>query len=387
MARFLNSIYARVWLAANKASIPAYQGQLQQILEAKEDKPVVIFPPGLGWVIQLFQRPQQLALALARQGALVFYLEPVHPSTSRGFHQKADNFYLCHMPLETFRILEEPYVHVMTWNARAAGKFNGPRVIYDYVDDLDAFEGSRERLESDHQQMLKNAYLVLATARRLFQAIQLARPDALLVPNGVDYNHFSPLKLEGILPVPADLDPVLAIRKPLVGYHGALARWFDYELFEQVALKRQDLTFLLIGPDIDGSLRDSDLLKVQNIHWLGVKSYQELPEYVSHFDAAVIPFKLNEITHSTSPIKLYEYLAAGKPVVMTPMQESVQLNVALHAREVEEFCRQLDHALLLKTDQKYINRLKQIALSNTWDARARQILQALQGQPHTVLKS
>jgi glycosyltransferase involved in cell wall biosynthesis len=385
MPRILNSIYSRVWVAANRFSIPLYQGQLRQVLQEHEGQGVILFPPGLGWVIQLFQRPQQLALALARQGALVFYLEPVHPSSSKGFHRKEENLYLCHLPLETFRILERVYVHVMTWNAGAVNRFNHPQVIYDYVDDLDAFEGNRSRLERNHRQMLVQARLVLATAKRLFQEVQAARPDSLWVPNGVDYAHFAPLKQAGSRPVPGDLAPILAQGKPVIGYHGALARWFDFELVEVLAQKRQDLNFVLIGPDIDRSMRDSGLLKVQNIHWLGVKTYQELPGYVSRFDAAVIPFKLNEITHSTSPIKLYEYLAAGKPVVITPMQESMRLEAALPAQGVDEFSRQLDRALQLSGDASYLNHLEQVAQENTWDQRARQILEALHRQPEALL--
>jgi glycosyltransferase involved in cell wall biosynthesis len=387
MIRILNSLYARLWLAANRFSLSAYQRGLQQILQGYEGRPVFIFPPGLGWVIQLFQRPQQLALALSRQGVLVFYMQPVHPSSSRGFHQEAENLYLCKVPAETFRIIEQPFVHVMTWNALSARSFNNPRVIYDYVDDLEAFDGSRVRLEKDHRQMLGQACLVLATAEQLFLEVQVTRPDSLFVPNGVDYAHFSPAEQDPSYPIPADLAQILNQKKPVIGYHGALARWFDFQLFEQVARKRQDLNFVLIGPDIDGSLRDSGLLSIENIHWLGVKSYQELPAYISNFDAATIPFQLNEITHSTSPIKLYEYLAAGKPVVITPMQESERLNAALPAEGVDEFCRQLDRALQLKTEAPYVTRLKQVAKENTWDQRAVQILQALQNQPQVLLRN
>jgi hypothetical protein len=108
---------------------------------------------------------------------------------------------------------------------------------------------------------------------------------------------------------------------------------------------------------------------------------------VSNFDIAVIPFKLNEITHATSPIKLYEYLAAGKPVVITPMQESMRLNAALVAQGVEDFCRKIDRALILKSDPVYLNELNQMAQENTWDKRARQILQALHNHPKGINRS
>jgi glycosyltransferase involved in cell wall biosynthesis len=387
MSRIFNHVYARVWLAANRFSVPTYQLQLKKIIQASSSRQVVIFPPGLGWKIQLFQRPQQLALALARQGALVFYMEPVHPTSTRGFHSYSENLFLCHVPPGTFHVLAEPYVHVMTWNTRAVRGFDRPRVIYDYVDDLDAFEGDRGRLENDHRAMLATAWLVLATADRLFQEVLEVRSDALYVPNGVDTRHFSQSSRAGSLSVPGDLAPILAQKKPVVGYHGALAGWFDYDLFQEVALQRQDLNFVLIGPEMGSSLQDSELLKLKNMFWLGQKTYPELPAYVSNFDIAVIPFKLNEITHATSPIKLYEYLAAGKPVVITPMQESMRLKAALVAHEVEDFCRKLDQALILKSDLDYLNELNQIAQENTWDKRALQVLQALHSHSKGLIRS
>jgi glycosyltransferase involved in cell wall biosynthesis len=387
MSRIFNHVYARVWLAANRFSVRAYQSQLKKIIQASGSRLVVIFPPGLGWKIQLFQRPQQLALALARQGALVFYMEPVHPTSTRGFHSYSENLFLCHVPPQAFRVLAEPHVHVMTWNARAVQDFDRPRVIYDYVDDLEAFEGDRRRLENDHQAVLATAWLVLATANRLFQEVLAVRPDTLYVPNGVDTRHFSQASRTGSVPAPDDLAPILAQKKPVIGYHGALAPWFDYALFQEVALQRQDLNFVLIGPQMGSSLQDSGLLKLKNVHWLGQKTYPELPSYVSNFDIAVIPFKLNEITHATSPIKLYEYLAAGKPVVITPMQESMRLNAALVAQGVEDFCRKIDRALILKSDPVYLNELNQMAQENTWDKRARQILQALHNHPKGINRS
>jgi glycosyltransferase involved in cell wall biosynthesis len=381
MSRIFNHVYARVWLAANRFSVPAYQAQLKKIIQTSGSRQVVIFPPGLGWKIQLFQRPQQLALALARQGALVFYMEPVHPTSTRGFHSYSENLFLCHVPPGTFRVLAEPHVHVMTWNSRAVRGFDRPRVIYDYVDDLDAFEGDRRRLEYEHRAMLASARLVLATANRLFQEVLAVRPDALYVPNGVDVRHFSQASRAASFSAPGDLATILAQKKPVVGYHGALASWFDYDLFQEVALRRQDLNFVLIGPEMSSSLQDSGLLNLNNVHWLGQKTYPELPAYVSSFDIAVIPFKLNEITHATSPIKLYEYLAASKPVVITPMQESLRLNAALVAYELDDFCRKIDKALILKSDLDYLNELFQIAQENTWDMRALQVLQALHSHP------
>jgi glycosyltransferase involved in cell wall biosynthesis len=117
--------------------------------------------------------------------------------------------------------------------------------------------------------------------------------------------------------------------KPIIGYYGALAKWFHYRLLARVAWQRSDYQFILIGPDYDGSIKTSLIQEVGNIHWLGPKTYKELPRYLKYFDVATIPFQLNEVTHSTSPLKLFEYMSAGKPVVTTAMHECEKYPVVL----------------------------------------------------------
>ncbi|MGE5224560.1 MAG: glycosyltransferase, partial [Omnitrophica WOR_2 bacterium] len=183
---------------------------------------------------------------------------------------------------------------------------------------------------------------------------------------------------------PDDLAPIVAGRKPVIGYYGALAKWFDYDLLKKVAGLRPDLSFVLIGMDYDGSLKHSRVLEVPNIAWLGQKSYEELPAYLRFFDVATIPFQLNEITHSTSPLKLFEYMAGGKPVVITPMQESMRYDGVLVAHDAAEFSEKIDQALRLKEDPEYLRRIDCVALDNTWERRAAQLLEALKKPEHKV---
>jgi glycosyltransferase involved in cell wall biosynthesis len=163
----------------------------------------------------------------------------------------------------------------------------------------------------------------------------------------------------------------------VIGYYGALARWFDYNLLKSVACLRPDLSFVLIGPYYDSTLKSSSLLELPNLFYLGVKPYAQIPAYLRCFDVAMIPFQLNDITHATSPLKLFEYMAGGKPVVVTPMRESLRYPGVLSGKDPAEFAAQLDLALQLRNDSKYIAALDEVARQNTWDARARQLLQAL----------
>jgi len=121
----------------------------------------------------------------------------------------------------------------------------------------------------------------------------------------------------------------------------------------------------------------SGIQNVKNVHWLGVRSHTQLPQYLKYFDVATIPFKLNKITHSTSPVKLFEYMAGGKPVVTTAMHESSRCEGVIVTESPEDFVRKLDEALQRRTDPVYLDLIDRLARENTWDVRAQQILEAL----------
>jgi glycosyltransferase involved in cell wall biosynthesis len=373
LARSLKNIYRKHRLAA---SAPL-QAQLQEIVQRHEGvEQVLIFPPSLDWQVQLFQRPQQLALALARQGALVFYVQPTTYERLKTIQPIRERLYLCNVPVEAFDVFEEPTIYLLTWNRGYATAFHSPQVIYDYVDDIKVFDGNYARMALDHEKLIRSSRLVLTTAERLYQQVIPLRPDALLCPNGVDYEHFAETRCLTNGPPPVELEPFLATGNPIVGYYGALAEWFDYDLVKSLAKRRSDLSFVLIGPDYDGTLPPG-FLNLPNTCWLGVKPYAELPRYLRCFDVAMIPFQLNDITHSTSPLKLFEYMAGGKPVVITPMHESMRCEGVLVADGPEEFSRKIDEALKLKSDPQYLQQIDRVARQNTWDVRARQILEAL----------
>ena len=244
------------------------------------------------------------------------------------------------------------------------------------MDDIRVFDGNYRDLVKDHERLVNNAFLVLTTAEKLFQATRTLRPDAILCPNGVDYSHFALNREKDAQTLPDDLVPIVERGNPIVGYYGALAEWFDYELVEKVARLREDISIVIIGPDYDGTMPPS-ILDLPNLDWLGVKSYEKLPTYLAYFDVAMIPFLLNEITHATSPLKLFEYMAGGKPVIVTPMQESLRYEGVLVADTAISFSKCIDQALQLRKDSNYLQQIDQLAKMNTWQVRAEQILYAL----------
>lgn len=359
-----------------KKAIPL-QNQLAEIIQQfPQDAPIIVFPPSLDWNVQLFQRPQQLARAFAKQGALVFYLQLKAAGKQEAFAPIQERLYLCNTPLEAFANLKSPFVYTLTWNSKYISEFDAPRILYDFVDEIETFYGDHAQMYRDHAMLLQRAALVVATAEKLYQKIISQRPDAILCPNGVDAEHFC--SSQAPIP-PADIEPILQTHKPIIGYYGALAQWFDYQLLTEVAGKRNDLSFVLIGPDYDRTLADQ-LIGLPNVTWLGVKPYQELPSYVYYFDVAIIPFQLNEITHSVSPLKLFEYMAAGKAIVSTPLHESLRYTCVLIASNATDFSQKLDQALKIKNDPGYNRQVISTAQQNTWEMRARQILDILSSQ-------
>jgi|GEM_PF-231681 len=357
----------------------SYNEAEQQILEIVKQhasaSQIIIFAPSLPWEASMFQRPQQLARFLAKQGVLVFYLQPVR-SWPPVFDEVENGLIVCQAPSDTFHVVPNAFIYALTWNIPLLAYFPSQRVIYDYLDEISVFQGEQIRMQRDHGDYLIKADLVLATSQNLYHQAVTLREDCVLCQNGADIEHFS----KAITPstLPDDLRSIVEKGKPIIGYHGAMARWFDYDLLQELARRREDLEFVLIGIDHDQSLQESQILETKNIHWLGPKSYQELPDYLAYFNAGIIPFQVNEITNATSPIKLFEYMAAGKPVIASPMQETARYGeFVLIASTVDEWNDQLDQALTDGTDAKKRSALIEAANANSWQARASLILEKL----------
>jgi glycosyltransferase involved in cell wall biosynthesis len=337
----------------------------------------VIFLPSIPWSVTLFQRPQHLARELARRGHLVVYDCSGTNEDVQGFREIEPNLLLYRGDARHLGRLPNPLLWTFSYNYHLAGNYvPDADCIYDWIDDLSVFDYDQGLLRRNHRRALKEARVVASVARRLHEEARRERPDALYLPNGVQYEHFAEPPAAPV--VDADAAPFLESDRPLAGYYGAIARWFDYGLLQEVADRRRDWNFLLIGPNYDGSIERQDLLRrCPNVRWIGPRHYQTLPGYLHRFDVATIPFAINDITLATSPLKLYEYFAGGKPVITTAMPECMAYPVVRIARDSRDFSRHLDEALAEGRSPAFRRRLQQIARENSWAERVGALLNHL----------
>lgn len=342
---------------------------------ARAGRGAVVFLRSIDWSQWLFQRPHHLARCLARQGYTVIYDDNGRFTGFAGFKEIEPNLYLFRgSPDQLYRI-PNPVLWSFCYNYHLRDGFgDDAAVIYDLIDDFAVHPYDRQIMERNHQRAIREASVVAYVARHL-EGLVKERPDRLYLPNGVEYDRFA----DETIPMPRDprMRHILQEGKPVAGYYGALAEWFDYGLLERTARLRPDWNFVLIGVDYDGSLQGRSLFKCPNVHWIGPRDYAALPAYLRAFTVATIPFVINEITLSTSPLKLYEYFAGGKPVITTPMPECMAYPEVNIIRDAGEFSAALDAARAQGQDAAFCARLHDIGRRNSWSARVAAVLDAL----------
>jgi teichuronic acid biosynthesis glycosyltransferase TuaH len=335
---------------------------------------IVVLSPTVDWTY-MFQRYQQMARQFARQNYLVFY--HTHNSQSdafAGFQEVEPGLIVTSVPLETFGTLTQPIFYVNSpWLAPMIAWLKDPIVLYDHCDDISVSSG----LAKDHHDLLKHAHLVFASSTKLLMEDRAVREDTIFLPNAVDYDWVVQNMPVGDQAIPEDLRHIIDKKKPIIGYTGALAEWFDYELLTEVCIKCPEMEFVLIGVDYDDTMGKTDLLKCRNVTWLGHKPYQSLFQYVWCFNVAIIPFHINKITLATSPVKLFEYFACQKPVVSTALPECKKYDPTFIAHNADQFRSQLQKALAAGKSEEYIMRVTEIARENTWEARVGKIIDEL----------
>ncbi|MBD3235047.1 MAG: glycosyltransferase [candidate division Zixibacteria bacterium] len=239
-------------------------------------------------------------------------------------------------------------------------------VIYDCVDEHSETIGySSEAAELVHRwdiELTEDADIVFVTAQGLYNDRKTYNPNLHYSPNGVDVAHFSKARLK-TTEIPSDL---AAISEPRIGFVGSLSDWIDYELISEVAKRYPDYNIVLVGP-VKRGMDIPELRNLPNVYLLGKKSPDELPRYLKGFDCAINPFKRVGITEKVNPLKVYEYLAAGVPVVSINMPEIMHLEDAIYiAHNDGEFLEGVD-MIIKKQFNPDERKIKTVLENHDWN--------------------
>jgi glycosyltransferase involved in cell wall biosynthesis len=255
------------------------------------------------------------------------------------------------------------------------GSFNERLVIYHVVDEYLSYPGNdtvaRERRQTLEHQMLEKAGLVIVVSDSLLQAKGPYNKHTYLVPNGVDYAAYAQA-IDSDEPPPSD---IAHLPKPLIGYSGLIAARLDLGLLQHVANTHPEWSIVLVG-EIDERHCATELMRlrqIENIHFLGRKEIDQVQRYVRAFDVCLIPYRVDERAQNASPLKLYDYMAVGKPIVTTNFSAASQFKEVVRiADSREEFTRYIEEVLLEK-NMALIEKRRSIAKENTWEKRVEQL--------------
>ncbi len=295
-------------------------------------KDIIVFSH-LRWEF-VTQRPQHLIERLAKNGReIVFVEEPIeHTLSQRGtarVFRPAKNVTVIQPRISTddFEQLAEviEYCTPDAFSSRPMLWFYSPSfvsmvdqlphslIVYDCMDELSQFRGAPASLVIQERRLLNKADVVFTGGKSLFESKKELHENVYCFPSSIDKSHFEKA-LDAKTTIPKDL---AHIKQPIVGFYGVIDERLDLGLIAQMAELMPKVSFALIGPVV--KIDQAELPQAKNIHYLGVKSYDELPAYLKAFSVAFMPFALNEATEFISPTKTLEFMAAYKPIVSTPI--------------------------------------------------------------------
>ena len=261
-----------------------------------------------------------------------------------------------------------------------------PRLtVYDCMDELSAFKFAPEELNELEDNLFDKSNVVFTGGHSLYEVKKKQHFNTHCFPSSIDKAHFAQARRQNA--EPADQ---AGIPGPKIGFYGVIDERFDRELIRGIAETRPDWNIVLIGPVVK---IDPELLpRLPNVHYLGSKSYDELPGYLSGWAVALIPFLLNESTRFISPTKTPEYLAGGIPVVSTPIRDVVNPygteGLVSIGKSHEDFVTIIDKLLAASDQAAWLSRVDAFLDNYSWDLTCQAMTEAMRQSlaPRTVLK-
>lgn len=327
----------------------------------------------------VYQRPQHIIGRFSSEMKILFIEEPIGDENSK------DNSGNLLTVTKTLHVLQ-PYVKDIAsiaailpnyiknktipigWFYSASfspllEKINFETLVYDCMDELSLFKGAPVHLIDQEKYLMAYADIIFTGGKSLYQSKKQHHSNVYCFPSSVDRAHFA--KAVNGIEIAAD---IAGIPSPIVGYYGVIDERIDLQLLHETSKKMPNVSFVMIGPL--AKIEDADLPKEKNIHYLGMKSYNELPAYLKAFDIAIMPFALNDATKYISPTKTLEYMAAGKPIISTKITDVVRdySDSVKLIENADEFCS----AIKTLADQKNLLTIgwhyDAILEKTSWDA-------------------
>lgn len=339
----------------------------------------------IDWQVPLYQRPQHVSAAMAKLGYLVIYRTVNWAGDDvQGFREVLPNVWLTNLD-EADSIDGAVRSVYSTAYAKSPERFSeigkGNVMMYEYIDHIDPqISGDEENIRRLLQQKSwafgGGADVVVASANALFEeAVQaVGASKVIAAKNGVDTEHYRAEKHVSYA-LPSVLSEFKRRHSLILGYFGALAPWLWYDGIAELVARRKDIGFVFIGPDYYGGA--DRLPQADNVLYMGAIDYRVLPAYARSFDVCFIPFEKGEIARTTSPLKLFEYFALEKPVVVTAwMDECVAHPEVFRGDTVDALERAIDAAALAKDDPVLRRRYAEMADENSWYSRAEAMAEA-----------
>lgn len=359
------------------------------ILNANESADLVCFSH-LRWDF-VFQRPQHLLTRCARERRVFFVEEPIFGNGSMRLNMREAEggvrVIVPHLPdglrseiainavmREMLRLMfidhginEYVFWYYTPMALNFTDHFKPVATVYDCMDELSAFKGAHSQLPILEKQLFRKVDLVFTGGQSLYEAKRGEHPSVHAFPSSIDAAHFGQARTTVTDPKDQENIP-----HPRLGFFGVIDERFDIDLLDQVAKQRPDWHFVIIGPVV--KIDPESLPKHANIHYLGGKKYDELPQYLAGWDVALLLFARNDSTRFISPTKTPEYLAAGKPVISTSIRDVVRPYGELKLVEIcdtpGEFISAAEKILASPAQSEWLSKvdafLKEISWDKTW---------------------
>ncbi len=354
--------------------------------KAEPDRPLLVCFSHLRWGF-VWQRPQHLLCRAAKTFDVVFFEEPIFEAGAQD-HLRVEQVFegvavvvpvitpgneanltatlglLVQEHLKRFSDRERVFWYYTPAAIAFSENLSRDLTVYDNMDELSAFNGASPDLIAQERSLFSRADLVFTGGRSLYDAKRDCHTDIHCFPSSVDTAHFHRARLHGR----ADPPDQSTIPHPRLGFFGVVDERFDRDFLAAMADLRPQWHWVMIGPVV--KIDPASLPQRPNIHWLGAKSYAELPDYLSHWDLGLMPFALNESTRFISPTKTPEFLAAGLQVVSTPIVDVVRgygEDGLVEIADTPTAAVLAAEALMARPKEAWLERVDQRLAAQSWD--------------------